>query len=158
MKGYGKYKKVKINGKCYQEHNLIWEEAYGPIPEGSEVHHKDGDKANNALENLELRDRTSHRREHSENYFEQPDGTWLKRCTDCGEVKELSAFHRRRGRAEDSVQNKCKSCANAYARKRYAEREDVRKKKVQMSREYREENPEKARAACRASYRRRQNS
>lgn len=34
-------------------HRDVWEHHYGPIPDGWDVHHKDGDKANNAIENLE---------------------------------------------------------------------------------------------------------
>ena len=35
-------------------HRLVWESFNGPIPEGYEINHKDEDKSNNALENLEL--------------------------------------------------------------------------------------------------------
>ena len=35
-------------------HRDIWETRNGPIPEGYEIHHKDGNKGNNDLANLEL--------------------------------------------------------------------------------------------------------
>lgn len=35
-------------------HRAIWEEAHGPIPSGYHVHHKDGNRHNNSLKNLEL--------------------------------------------------------------------------------------------------------
>ena len=35
-------------------HRLIWTAFRGPIPSGLEVNHKDGDRANNSLDNLEL--------------------------------------------------------------------------------------------------------
>ena len=35
-------------------HRLVWSAFNGPIPEGLEINHKDEDKANNALLNLEL--------------------------------------------------------------------------------------------------------
>lgn len=35
-------------------HRLIWEERYGPIPPKMEINHKDGNKLNNDLDNLEL--------------------------------------------------------------------------------------------------------
>jgi hypothetical protein len=35
-------------------HREVWEAAVGPIPEGYQIHHKDGDPANNKLANLEL--------------------------------------------------------------------------------------------------------
>ena len=33
-------------------HRYVWEHEAGPIPPGFEVHHIDGDKANNSLDNL----------------------------------------------------------------------------------------------------------
>ena len=35
-------------------HRAVWEYFNGPIPDGFHVHHKDGDKSNNSIENLEL--------------------------------------------------------------------------------------------------------
>ena len=35
-------------------HRVIWEEHYGSIPKGYIVHHKDGNKLNNSIDNLEL--------------------------------------------------------------------------------------------------------
>jgi hypothetical protein len=36
---------------CYL---AVWERAYGPVPRGMEIHHKDGDPSNDAAYNLEL--------------------------------------------------------------------------------------------------------
>lgn len=33
-------------------HQRVWTEAHGPIPAGHHIHHRDGDKSNNRLENL----------------------------------------------------------------------------------------------------------
>ncbi len=46
-------------GNYYQHkgrrlHRVVWEYHNGPIPDGCHVHHKDEDKANNNIENLEL--------------------------------------------------------------------------------------------------------
>jgi hypothetical protein len=35
-------------------HRTVWAYHNGPIPEGSHVHHKDGNRANNQIDNLEL--------------------------------------------------------------------------------------------------------
>lgn len=40
--------------KNYLVHRLVWESFVGPIPEGLQVNHKDENKSNNSLENLEL--------------------------------------------------------------------------------------------------------
>ncbi len=45
-------------------HIEMWEQANGPIPDGLEVHHADGDKTNNRLVNLELLTSSEHGRRH----------------------------------------------------------------------------------------------
>lgn len=41
-------------------HREVWKAHYGDIPKGKHVHHKDGNKANNAIENLILLDAAQH--------------------------------------------------------------------------------------------------
>jgi hypothetical protein len=38
----------------------IWTRAYGPIPPGMGLHHRDGDKLNDVIENLELVSKSEH--------------------------------------------------------------------------------------------------
>ena len=45
-------------------HRLIWEKHYGPIPEGYVIHHKDGNKLNNNISNLECMPNGDHSRLH----------------------------------------------------------------------------------------------
>jgi hypothetical protein len=42
---------VKINGKLYAEHRLVWLMVFGKFPDG-ELDHKDLDKRNNCIDNL----------------------------------------------------------------------------------------------------------
>ncbi|MCL6560020.1 MAG: HNH endonuclease [Firmicutes bacterium] len=44
----------EVNGSRPRLHRYVWEYYNGKIPEGHEVHHKDEDKENNDISNLEL--------------------------------------------------------------------------------------------------------
>lgn len=63
-----KYPEQEFNGKIYRLypgenyysrgarrlHRIVWENFNGPIPKGKHIHHKDGDKSNNEISNLEM--------------------------------------------------------------------------------------------------------
>lgn len=51
------------NGVGYL-HQEIWKDHYGEIPDGHEIHHKDGDPLNNKIENLECISVKKHRNQH----------------------------------------------------------------------------------------------
>lgn len=40
--------------KWMLEHRFVWECAHGPLPDGATIHHKNGNRLDNRLENLEL--------------------------------------------------------------------------------------------------------
>lgn len=46
-------------------HRAVWEYHNGPIPDGYHVHHKDEDRSNNSIENLELLPAADHLSQHS---------------------------------------------------------------------------------------------
>lgn len=46
-------------------HRIIWEQEKGPIPDGFDIHHKDGNKLNNLIENLECLSKSDHMSLHS---------------------------------------------------------------------------------------------
>jgi hypothetical protein len=54
------------------QHRRIWFDAHGEIPKGFVIHHINGTKTDNALENLSLCDRSGHMKEH------HPNGFWNK--------------------------------------------------------------------------------
>jgi hypothetical protein len=58
----GKHYIVRTGNR--REHRVVWEEAHGPIPPGYHVHHVNGDKRDNRLENLALVTPQEHRHLH----------------------------------------------------------------------------------------------
>lgn len=50
----GGYRIIRLNGKEFSAHRLIWEHFNGPIPVGMKIDHIDGDTDNNHLINLRL--------------------------------------------------------------------------------------------------------
>jgi hypothetical protein len=47
-------------------HRELWKDAHGPIPDGHEIHHRDENTLNNALENLECLSGKAHRDLHAQ--------------------------------------------------------------------------------------------
>lgn len=45
-------------------HRIVWEENFGKIPSGLIVHHKNGDKTDNRIKNLEIVSRAEHNKLH----------------------------------------------------------------------------------------------
>ena len=126
---YGGYyeRTAKGGGKrvSMRLHREIWRFAFGCVPDGHDVHHKDGDKGNNSLDNLELLSRPDHMRHHRAG-MRVPNNDWVaddageKPCVDCGR-----AVIRLRGneavcqkcqyRRADMRRTKTKECINCGA-------------------------------------------
>lgn len=81
------YVQIGTGGKRRLEHIIEWERHNGPVPDGFQVHHKDENKQNNAIENLELLDATSHKRIHGG--CDLRNGVWWKPCRICKQKKPI---------------------------------------------------------------------
>jgi HNH endonuclease len=50
------YMGVRVGKKYAFEHRVVWEREHGPLLPGQNIHHRNGDRADNRLENLEIWD------------------------------------------------------------------------------------------------------
>lgn len=138
------YIALKIDGKRIDEHRLIWEKAYGEIPEGYIIHHIDGNKSNNDLSNLQMMSREEHSRLHGklnsnlitpkkmseEQYkkwyeankeskksmsFSIIDGKTL--CRKCNELLPVECFSKNK-RMANGCEPFCKKCRSEYRKQK----------------------------------------
>lgn len=85
------YRLITRNGKHTSEHRYVMEQYLGRELERNEyVHHKNGDKHDNRLENLEVMTPLAHNREHQEKLPK------IKICVECGKQFEPPIKHRGR--------------------------------------------------------------
>ena len=58
-------------------HRAVWESENGDIPNGMQVHHKDGDRSNNEISNLELLSSEAHHSHHGD-VLTQEERQWRR--------------------------------------------------------------------------------
>lgn len=84
-------------------HRRVWMDANGPIPKGHIVHHRDGNRLNNDLSNLQLLTRAKHCKLHNPRL-----GTGLpaiERCRECGGLRNE---REKQSEPRRSMCNKCR--------------------------------------------------
>lgn len=99
------------------EHRKVWEDFYGDIPRDHEIHHKDGNKLNNDILNLECMSITEHKRVHAGHLL--LDGIWHKRCSHCNEMLPYCDFypHKERKGSDRTRRGECIKCSSIINKK-----------------------------------------
>lgn len=65
--GGGRYRVVQIKGVRIPVHRLVWELEKGPIPAGYIIHHINGNRLDNRIENLACITQKEHNKIHAKN-------------------------------------------------------------------------------------------
>lgn len=99
------YPLIWIDGKDKAIHILVWEREYGEKPKKYEIHHKDLDKTNFSLGNLELLSSSDHHKVHA-GWIKTNEEWSHKPCNGCNKILPLSDFYERK----TTPSALCKSC------------------------------------------------
>lgn len=109
----GGYRVIPMGGPKILEHRWIWQQRHGPIPKDYVIHHKNGNKLDNRLENLDLMSRPTHSGHHSPRTW-NADGKVCKGCEHFLPLTRFYCYPNKKGRMV--VQPRCKSCHNRRPR------------------------------------------
>ena len=109
------YLMVWFKGKNKLVHEYVWENYHNmKKPKNMFLHHKDEDKTNYHISNLELVSEQTHKLIHA-NWIRDVQGTFVaKPCSYCGEIKPLIDFYDRSdyGKGYSNPSARCKKCHN----------------------------------------------
>ena len=112
------YHQVFVDGHWRLEHRLIMEAHLGrPLRTEEHVHHKDHNKLNNSLDNLQLVANTI---EHNHLHRTLVRTATHKECSRCHEVKPRTEFNRQKTQPNcDPNVAYCRPCQAVYAKQWY---------------------------------------
>jgi len=118
------YPTIWINNKSIKLHVYIWEKENGEKPKGMQLHHKDFNKKNYDIENLELVNQSDHFKIHAG--WKRENGEWTKKpCKDCKKLLPLNNFYQRKGLTPS---NHCIECSKILFKERNTEEYKAKRK------------------------------
>ena len=127
------YPTIWLNGKSKMVHILEWEKHNGPKPKGYQVHHKDENKANWNIDNLQIETQSDHLRIHA-GWIRNEFNLWiLKPCKDCKKLLFLEEFYQRKGMTPSQ---RCIDCSGPYFKKKSLVGGFKKRRKLYMKRYY----------------------
>ena len=116
----------KIEGHRKRLHRYIWEYYNGEIPKGYDIHHKDHNKDNNELENLELLTSSEHKKRHAKETTEELKERYRKNLEEKARPKAIEwhksekskKFHQKQYKRSLGLikpqEYKCEICGTIY--------------------------------------------
>lgn len=121
--------RVPVNGRKIKVylHRYMWEVLRGPIPDGFDVHHVDGDTQNNTIENLACVEKAEHLSHHANANWSDPEfrskmQPHIERIIEAAKPwhssPEGKAWHSENARTafakREPREIKCAECGNMY--------------------------------------------
>lgn len=91
--GYYRVTSTKEGNYGKLVHRLIYEDNYGPIPNGYPIHHIDFDKTNNNIENLQLLTKSQHHSLHTSG----KNNPMYGKCYSIEECEKISKYNNTSG-------------------------------------------------------------
>lgn len=134
------YPIIWLDGKNIKLHVYIWEKNFGSKPKGYDVHHKDFNKKNYNLNNLELLLSSDHKKIHAGWIKNEKGELELKYCKTCGELLHIDSFYKRKGMTPSNV---CIECTKKYYKILNKDSKYKEKRKEYMKKYYEENKKEK---------------
>lgn len=102
-------------------HRVVWAYHYGDIPKGFHVHHKDSNKANNDISNLEALSEHDHLSHHGSSEWGRELGRRYQERTKVWHASEEGrAWHREhyqnmKGKLHEKIDQKCSNCSESFS-------------------------------------------
>lgn len=85
------------DGKRVRLHRYVWECFRGIIPDGYDIHHKDHNKFNNEIDNLELLSKEEHQKRHSQELSEETRERYRKNLNENARPKAIEWHKSKQG-------------------------------------------------------------